>query len=128
MKNRFFILGMPVTILVLGMMVAGCATTHHSVEISNVSNIRELYIRNAGAVSWGTNIIGDIKSINKSNYSERVDIRVVDSNGIVYSKLNVPFGNTAFVETNKTSTPNIYALGALGLIVILIYSLAGGGA
>ena len=128
MKNRFFILGMPVTILVLGMMVAGCATTHHSVEISNVSNIRELYIRNAGAVSWGTNIVGDIKSINKSNYSERVDIKVVDSNGIVYSKLNVPFGNTAFVETNKTSTPNIYALGALGLIVILIYSLAGGGA
>jgi len=108
-------------VLVFGMTVIGCATSHHQVEISNVNNnISEVYIRNAGTSNWGKNLLNDLNNIDKSKYSERVDIRVVDTNGIVYSKQNVPFGDAAFVQTSKTSSPNMIATGALSLIVVII--------
>ena len=103
MKSRFFIMGMLVTVLVFGITAIGCTTTRHNVEISNVpvSNIREINIRNAGTSYWGANMVKNMQNIDRSIFSETVDIRVVDTNGIVYSKYNVPFGDAAFVETNR---------------------------
>jgi hypothetical protein len=124
MKRNIFLLGMLVMVLVFGMTVVGCATTKHGVEISNVSNVREIYIRNAGTTNWGANIASTIQDIDTSRFSERVDIRVLDTNGVVYSKYNVPFNDAAFVETGKTSSMNLFAsLGlssALLVIVLLI--------
>jgi hypothetical protein len=128
MKNKkFFMAGVLVIVLVFGMTVVGCATSQYKVEISNVStnNIKEIYIRNAGTTNWGANVIRSLVDIDKSRYSETVDIRVVDTNGIVYSKYNVPFGNAAFVETNKTSSMNPYVTillaggGALAILLLL---------
>jgi len=120
MKNRFFITGILVLLLVFGMMSVGCATTQHNVEISNVQNIREIYIRNTGTTNWGNNMVKDLQNIDISKYSERVDIRVVDSNNIIYSKNNIPFSTASFVETNKTSSFNTYALGGLGLVLLVV--------
>jgi len=123
-KSIFLMAGMLVIMLVFGMSVSGCATSQHGVEISNVStsNIREIYIRNAGTTNWGSNMARNLQNIDKSRFSEKVDIRVVDINGVVYSKYDVPFDNAAFIETNKTSTYNVYAMGALalGLLVVLL--------
>ncbi|WP_461255338.1 hypothetical protein [Treponema sp. R80B11-R83G3] len=124
LKNIFHVASKLVAVLLLGITVTGCATTHHGIEISNVSNIREIYIRNAGTTNWGTNIASKIKDINKSEFSEMVDIRVIDTGGVVYSKYNIPFNDAVFVETSKTSSINPFAggllaiglLGAIGLI------------
>jgi hypothetical protein len=104
MKNRFNVVRKLVAILVLGTTVAGCASTQHGIAISNVLNIREIYIRNAGTANWGTNKVRNMDDIDESGFSERVDIRVIDSNGVVYSKYNIPFNDAAFVETSKTSS------------------------
>ena len=105
-KNRFFVVEKLVTILLLGVTVVGCTTTRYVVEISNVprTNIRAVYIRNAGAAHWGNNIVGNLNNIDRTRYSETVDIRVVDINGVVYSRYNVPFNEASFVETGTTST------------------------
>jgi len=124
MKRNIFLLGMLVMVLVFGMTVVGCATTKHGVEISNVSNVKEIYIRNAGATNWGANIANTMQDIDTSRFSEMVDIRVLDTNGVVYSRYNVPFNDAVFVETGKTSSMNLFASlglsGALLVIVLLI--------
>jgi len=64
-----------------------------------------------------------MQDIDKSRFSEMVDISVIDTNGIVYSRYNVPFDDAAFVETDKTSSINPFAmglLGAAGLVVLLL--------
>jgi hypothetical protein len=119
-KSKFFMVGMLAMVLIFGITVVGCATSRHSVEINNVRNISEIYIRNAGTTNWGNNIVKDLQNIDKSRFSEMVDIRVLDTNGVVYSNYNVPFDDAAFVETNKTSSLNPYASGALGIALIVI--------
>ena len=123
MKDRFHVAGKLVAVLLLGITVAGCATTRHGIEISNVQNIREIYIRNAGTTNWGTDIASNVQNINKSIFSESVDIRVIDTNGVVYSRYDVPFNDAAFVETGKQSSFNPFALAGLagaGLLVLLL--------
>ena len=119
-KSKLFMAGVLIIVLIFEMTVVGCSTSKHSIEINNVHNIREIYIKNTGTSNWGANLAGTLWDIHKSNYSERVDIRVIDTNGIVYSKNNVPFGDADFVEVNKYQQINIYAfagvLGAVGLI------------
>ena len=125
MRNIFHIARKLVTVLLLGITVAGCAYTRYGIEISNVPDIREIYIRNAGTTNWGTNIASDMQDIDKSRFSEMVDISVIDTNGIVYSRYNVPFEDAAFVETDKTSSPNMYATAGLAaaLVVVLLIIL-----
>jgi len=120
-KNKFFLAG----ILIFGITLIGCKTTQHHLEISNVQSAREVYIRNAGAHNWGSNVAGHLKDIDKSKFSTRVDVRVIDANGIVYSKYNVPFGDAAFVETGKTRSINrgfLYSVtGVAGIVAIVLY-------
>jgi len=123
MKNIFHLVKKLVAVLLLGIMVAGCASTQYGIEVSNVLNIREINIRNAGAANWGANTASIMQDIDRSRFSERVDIRVIDTNGVVYSKYNVPFNDAAFVETGKTSSPNLVGLLALlgaGLAVLYL--------
>jgi len=126
-ESKFFMFGMLVMVLVFGMSVSGCETTQHGVEISNVSanNIGEIYIRNAGTTNWGSNVAKNLQNIDKSIFSETVDIRIVDTNGIVYSKYNVPFDDAAFVEAGKTSSMNMFAgLGLVGVGLAALFLLA----
>jgi len=123
MKNIFHVASKLIAVLLLGITVTGCATTHYGLEISNVPYIKEVYIRNTGATNWGTNIASNMQYIDKSRFSEKVDIKVLDANGIVYYKYNVPFNDAAFVETNKTSSINpIAGLGLLG-VVLAVFNL-----
>ena len=130
-KNKFFMARHNMArvlaiVLIFGMMFSGCATTRHGVEISNVqaSNIKEVNIRTAGTANWGSNMAKHLENIDRSKFSERVDIRVIDTNGIVYSKHNVPFDDAAFAQTSKTSSINQLAvagvLGIFGLIVMIV--------
>jgi len=123
LKNIFHIGSKLIAVLLLGITVAGCKTTQHGIEISNVLNIKEFYIRNAGTANWGTDTVKNMQSLDKSRFSERVDIRVIDTNGVVYSKYNVPFDDAAFVETGKDSSISLFAL--IGLLVgtIVVTSL-----
>jgi hypothetical protein len=100
-KNQFFVARALAIVLIFGMLFFGCSTTQHSVEISNVSNLREVYIRSTGTYNWGKNMAGSLHDIDKSIFSASVDIRVIDANGIAYSKYNVPFDDDTFVETSK---------------------------
>ena len=123
MRSIFHVASKLVAVLLLVITVAGCAYSRHGIEISNVSNIREIYIRNAGTTNWGMNIAGVMQNIPKSAFSERVDIRVIDTNDVVYSKYDVPFNDGAFVETKKTSSMNLFAklgIAAVGVIVGLL--------
>jgi hypothetical protein len=124
MRNIIHVAGKLVTVLLLGITVAGCATTQYGIEISNVQNIREIYIRNAGTTNWGTNIASNVQNIDKSIFSESVDISVIDTNGVAYSRYNVPFNDAVFVETDKKSSINLFAglglAGAILAVVILI--------
>ena len=115
MRNIFHIARKLVAVLLLGITVAGCAYTRYGIEISNVPHIREIYIRNAGTTNWGANIASDIRNIDKSKFSEMVDIRVIDANGVVYGKYNVPFNDAAFVETGKTRRMNPFLWIPIGL-------------
>ena len=110
-KNRFFVVGKLVAILLLGVTVIGCTTTQYGVEISNVpiTSIRAVYIRNAGATDWGNNIAVNLNNIDRTRYSRTVDIRVVDTNGVVYSRYNIPFGDDAFIASGKTTSLNLFA-------------------
>lgn len=120
-KNKVFTAGILVMILVFGMAVSGCATTKHSMEISNIgtNNIRGLYIKNAGTANWGTNLMKNMNDIDITNFSTTVDIRVIDTNGIIYERYDVPFSNAAFTETGKTSTMNPWVGGILGIGLIV---------
>ena len=126
-KSKFIMAGVLVIVLIFGMTFAGCTTTHHGIEISNVLIIKEVRIRNAGTTNWGANLAGNLYDIDKSKYSETVDIRVIDSNGVVYSKYNVPFGDSNFVQTNQTRTVNQWTLAVLGIIGLIIAGVVGGG-
>ena len=83
---------------------AGCTTTRYRVEVSNVHGIRELNIRNAGAAHWGMNLAGTRDNIDTSGFSDRIDIRVVDANGFVYSRYNIPFDAATFDVTRESYT------------------------
>ena len=111
-KTRSFTSGVLIIALVFGMTVVGCATAQHGVEITNVRNIREINIRNAGAAHWGTNRVQNLQNIDRSIFTETVDIRVVDTDGIVFSRYNVPFNDAAFVAVSRTSSANfmVYVL------------------
>ena len=120
-KSKFFMSRVLVIVLAFGMLFLGCSTTQHSVAISNVPNVSEVYIRNAGTSNWGTNMAGGLQDIDKSRFSAKVDIRVIDTNGIVYNKYNVPFGDAAFVETSKNhyiGTGTSVLLGVIGAAML----------
>ena len=122
MKNISNIVGKLVAVLVLGTTVAGCASTQHGIEINNVRNIREVYIRNTGTTNWGTNIVNTMQNIDISKFPERVDIRVLDTDGVVYSSYNVPFNEAVFVEAGQTSSLNLFAqIGLMGVLVGAIW-------
>ena len=143
---RSFIAGVLVIVLIFGMMTTGCVTkSHYSVEISSgkgevesssgkgemdrygrpqTLNTREVFIRNTGTTDWGPNMAWNLQNIDKSKYSARVDIRVVDTDGIVYSKYDVPFDNAAFVVTRKNEEANfaglfLYSLAPIAVLGIL---------
>jgi hypothetical protein len=124
MKNRFSVVRIPITVLLLAATLGGCTTTRHSVEISNVPSIGEIYIRNTGTASWGSNIAKNIQDIDRSSFSERVDIRVVDTSGIVYSRNDVPFNEDAFVETRElysgTGTTVAFGIISIPILILLI--------
>jgi len=102
----------------------GCATRrYYSVEVSNVPNITTLYIRNAGMTSWGVGMSGaTLQNIDTSRFSERVDIRVVDTTGAVFSSYNVPFDSASFVVTERTSEdrPYIWTWVLIGITVPVV--------
>ena len=112
-ESKFFMTRVLAIVLLFGMTFVGCSTTYHSVEISNVRNIKEIYIRNAGETHWGINLVG--RNIDISRFSDRVDVRVVDNDGIAYSKFNVPFNEAAFEVTDQHSTINPF----FGLVLLL---------
>ena len=105
-------------VLVFQMAFMGCKTTQHNVEITNVPNVRGIYIRNAGTNSWSENLAG--KNINKTDYSERVDIRVIDANGLVYSKTNVSFADNDFVEIGRMRRLNVAFGLTIGLPITIL--------
>jgi len=114
-KNSFFVVGKLAAVLLLGVTVVGCTTTQHSIEISNIprASINEVYIKNAGTTNWGYNIAANLNNIDITRYSQRVDIKVV-ARGIVYSKYNVPFDESAFVKTSTSSINTFALLGIAG--------------
>ena len=140
-----------VLVVVLAFGSLGCATSYHGVEITNVSAVREIYIRNAGTTNWSSNLVSSLKDIDrsiffgekvdiglimslkgidKSRFSDTVDIRVVDANGIVYSKYNVPFGNDAFEQRYKErywGVGTIVGYGGVALLILTIVILIRGG-
>jgi len=129
MKNGFFVARRLVAILLLGVTVVGCTTTQHGIEISNVprDTISAVYIRNAGTADWGTNIAANLSNINRTRYSQTVDIRVVDTGGVVYSRYDVSFDDAAFVETGETSTINLFAAtGLLGAVLLALWLIPRG--
>jgi len=126
-KTRPFTSGVLIIALVFGMTVVGCATTQHDVEITNVRNIREINIRNAGAAHWGPNFARHLQNIDISMFSETVDIRVVDTDGIVFSRYNVPFGDAAFQMVSRTSTINYLLLSILILTGGIAFAVFVGG-
>jgi hypothetical protein len=120
MKNGFHVVSKPVALLLLGFTFFGCASTQHGIEINNVPNVREVYIRNAGTDDWREVSANDIY---RSVFSDMVDIKVIDANGFRYSRYNIPFDDAAFVMTGKTSTINPIALTsliAIGAVAIFI--------
>ena len=123
MKNVFHVASKLIAVLLLGITVAGCASTQYSVEISNVRGISEVYIRNAGTTNWGTNLARTLSDIDKSIFSDSVDIRVIDAQGLAYSKYNVPFSNADFEVTDKKSSPNLFALAGVTGILAVVYLL-----
>ena len=88
-----------ILVCVIATMFAGCTTTHHRVAIGNVPGVREINIRNAGTTSWGPNVAGE--NLDMSRFSGRVDIRVIDAQGVVHSRHDVPFDETAFALTSS---------------------------
>lgn len=121
-KNGVFVIYKLVAVLLLGVTIVGCKTTQYSVEISNVpkTSISAVYIRNAGATDWGNNVVANLSNIDRTRYSQTVDIRVVDTNGVVYSKYNIPFDDVSFVETGKKSSLNIYAMSAIAVPLLVL--------
>jgi len=103
---------------------AGCTTTRYSVQIAGVPNISSVQIRNAGTTHWGANLAARLGDIDVSQFSDRVDIRVVDTNGIVHSRYNVPFHSDAFTETRQrhsgTGTAVMGGIVLLGGLIALI--------
>ena len=129
-KKKFFLARALAIMLIFGMLSLGCSTSQYSVAINNVSNIREVYIRNAGAPNWGTNMADSLQDFDKSRFSSRVDIKVIDTNGIVYSKYNIPFDDSAFAETSKThymGTGSSVLMGALALGILIPILVVKGG-
>jgi len=115
-------------VLVFGMLLTGCSTTQHGIAINNVSSVREVYIKNAGASNWGPNIAGNLQNIDVSRYSESIDIKVIDANGAIYSKYNVPFDDNAFAETGKErymGTGTSILMGALGAVAAVTIIIVG---
>ena len=113
--------------IVVPMVTACRTTTTYTLAVRGVPNVRELYIRNAGSASWGANLAGSINDIDISRFPRNVDIRVVDANGIVHSRYNIPFAS-AFVETDSDSQMNLAgsllgAVALLGLIIVMIANM-----
>jgi hypothetical protein len=122
-KSKFFMAKVLAIVLIFGMTFAGCTTTHYGVAISNVPNVRTVSIRNAGASSWDYSIQADnLQNINRSRFSDRVDIKVVDASGIVYSRHNVPFDEAAFFETRERHI----GLGTSSVVTAILLAAAAG--
>ena len=126
------VIAIMVLIGIIVMSFAGCTTTQYRIRINNVQNIREVNIRNAGTTSWGMNWAGNLDNIDGSRFSERVDIRVIDTNGIVHSRYNLPFDAGAFEVTRERYTGvgtsvllSIILIGAL--IPLIIFGDFGNG-
>jgi hypothetical protein len=123
MRNGFHVVGKPIALLLLGITLFGCASTQHGIEINNVPNVKEIYIRNAGTDNWREVYANNI---NRSDFSDMVDIKVIDTDGLRYSRYNIPFNDAAFVITGKTSTINKKAfLAAVGVNLLLLILLLG---
>jgi len=105
----------------------GCTTTRYSVAIAGVPNISRVYIRNAGATSWGSNIAGNLQNIDRSRFSDRVDVRVIDANGTVFTRHNIPFNRAAFEVTSRSSSMNrvfgtVLLIGGIAILALIIPS------
>ena len=116
-----------VLIGIIATTFAGCTTTRYGVNIANVPNVSEVFIRNAGTTSWGLNIAGRLDNFDRTVFSDTVDVRVVDTNGIVHSRYNTPFGEAAFVETRTNysgvGTSVLWSgilIGALVAVLVLV--------
>ena len=128
-KNWFFMARVLTIVLIFGTVFAGCTTTHHNVSISNVQNVREVFIRNAGTSNWGTNMAGNLQDIDRSKYSESVDVRVIDTQGFIYSNYNVPFDDNAFTVTSSEKYMGMgtnFLMVALAIPVLVLVLVFGG--
>ncbi|MCL2443302.1 MAG: hypothetical protein FWD13_07530 [Treponema sp.] len=127
-KSKFFMARILAIVLLFGMLFLGCATNHYSLVISNVHNARQVQIRDAGTTQWIA--AGNLQEFDRSRFSERVDIRVVDSDGLVYTKYDVPFARNDFEVTSKESYigmgSTFLGTGLLGIIVFIYFILGGG--
>jgi len=125
-KCKIFAIKFLSIVLIFGTILIGCTTTQYGVEVNNIANIREIYIRNAGTTSWGSNMAENLQNIDISRFSNSVDIRVVDTNGIVYSKHNVPFNEAVFIETSRESHMGMGTTIAMFIVTIpfLIFAIA----
>lgn len=94
----------------------GCATRFYGIDVSNVPNVSRVYIRNAGTTSWGASM-SRLQYIDISGFSNRVDIRVVDTNGAVFSRYDVPFDAASFEVTRRDSEPNLLVISLLGIAI-----------
>jgi len=118
-KRRSRALKVTSTVMLACAMViafAGCATRHYSINIDNVPNVSRVYIRNAGTTSWGASM-SRLQYIDISGFSNRVDIRVVDTNGAVFSRYDVPFDAASFEVTRRDSEPNLLVISLLGIAI-----------
>ena len=80
-------------IILSSFVSTGCTVKYQGISFQNAqSEIREVYIRNAGTQNWGKAIPitnNSIAHIDKSTFTRRVDIKAIDSRGIIYNASNV---------------------------------------
>ena len=112
------------------LLFTGCATTYYSVEVVKPqgADIKEFYIRNTGTTNWGEAIKGsEITNFDRKKYPNFVDVRVIDSSGIIYSKYNVSLDEQDFTVVNEKSHMNKVIKTILLLPFYLLWAIMGGG-
>jgi len=126
-KSKFFMARILAIVLLFGMLFSGCATNHYSIYISN-ADTREVQIRNSGTTDWI--VAKNLHDFDISGFSERVDIRVVDRDGLVYTKYDIPFARKDFEEISKEYYQGIgtnVLLAVLAIPVLILAIALGGG-